>query len=102
MVQAEKSAPTSIGRQEIAKRIATQTNLSQKQAGVVLETTLAAICSALVEGEEVRLIDFGTFRVRKSAARKGVNPGNRAPIEIPAKDRVRFTPGKALSEAVQK
>ena len=42
------------------------------------------------------------FKVKRSAARKGVNPRNRQTIEVPAKDRVRFSPGKDLSEAVVK
>jgi DNA-binding protein HU-beta len=40
--------------------------------------------------------------VRRSAARKGVNPRDRKPIQVPAKNRVRFSPGKELSEAVVK
>jgi DNA-binding protein HU-beta len=50
----------------------------------------------------VRLVGFGSFKVRTSAARRGVNPQNRRPIEVPAKERVRFSPGKELSEAVMK
>jgi DNA-binding protein HU-beta len=91
-----------IGRQELSKRIAKQANLSQKQAGEVLEATLTAIREALQKGDEVRLVGFGSFKVRQSAARKGVNPRDRQPIEVPAKDRVRFFPGKDLSEAVLK
>ena len=68
----------------------------------MLEATLTAIREALQNGDEVRLVGFGSFKVRQSAARKGVNPRNREIIEVPAKDRVRFFPGKDLSEAVIK
>ncbi len=98
----EKDATSTIGRQELSKRIAKQAKLSQKQAAEVLEATLDAIREALQEGDEVRLVGFGSFKVRQSAARKGVNPRNGQAIEVPAKDRVRFTPGKELSEAVVK
>ncbi len=91
-----------IGRQELSKRIAKQAKLSQKQAAEVLEATLTAIREALQNGDEVRLVGFGSFKVRQSAARKGVNPRDRKPIEVPAKERVRFFPGKELSEAVVK
>ncbi len=97
----EKTAET-IGRQELSKRIAKEAKLSQKQAAEVLEATLTAIREALQNGDEVRLVGFGSFKVRQSAARKGVNPRNREIIEVPAKDRVRFFPGKELSEAVIK
>ncbi|MGH2481670.1 MAG: HU family DNA-binding protein, partial [Ktedonobacteraceae bacterium] len=87
---------------ELTKRIATQADLTQKKASEVLEALLDGIREELQSGHEVRLVGFGSFKVRRSAARKGVNPRNRETIEVPAKDRVRFSPGKELSEAVEK
>lgn len=101
----EKTAAThtTIGRQELSKRIAKQAKLTQKEASVVLEATLDAIREALENGDEVRLVGFGSFKVRVSAARNGVNPRNQNErIQVPAKERVRFYPGKELSEAVLK
>jgi len=97
-----KSTTTIVGRQELTKRIAAQSGLTQKKAGEVLEATLDNIRDSLHAGNEVRLVGFGSFKVRKSAARKGVNPRDRKPIQVPAKNRVRFSPGKELSEAVLK
>ena len=99
---ATKSGSTVIGRQELTRRIASQAKLTQKQAADVLEATLTSIREALQNGNEVRLVGFGSFKVRKSAARKGVNPRDRQPIEVPAKERVRFSPGKELADAVVK
>lgn len=93
---------TIVGRQELTRRIATEAKLTQKQASQVLETTLDTIREALQNGNEVRLVGFGSFKVRTSAARKGVNPRDRQPIQVPAKERVRFFPGKELSDAVVK
>ena len=98
----EQDASKTVGRKELAKRISQEAHLSQKQAAQVLETTLVAIREALQEGNEVVLVGFGSFRVRQSAPRSGVNPRNKEHIEIPAKERVRFSPGKELSEAVVK
>jgi nucleoid DNA-binding protein len=106
MATTKKSATnaesTIVGRQELTKSIATQTGLTQKKSAEVLEATLVTIRQSLSEGNEVRLVGFGSFKVRRSAARKGVNPRDRKPIEVPAKDRVRFSPGKELSDAVEK
>ena len=102
MAETKTADSQTIGRQELSKRIAKEAKLSQKQAAEVLEATLTAIREALQNGDEVRLVGFGSFKVRQSAARKGVNPRNREIIEVPAKDRVRFFPGKELSEAVVK
>ena len=100
----ENTASTSntIGRQELSKRIAQQADISQKQAQAALEATLKTIREALQNGNEVRLVGFGSFKVRQSAARKGVNPRDRQPIQVPAKERVRFFPGKELADAVVK
>jgi DNA-binding protein HU-beta len=95
-----KSTSTIVGRQELTRRIATQAGLTQKKAGEVLEATLDTIRDSLQSGNEVRLVGFGSFKVRESAARKGVNPRDRKPIQVPAKNRVRFSPGKELSDAV--
>ena len=97
-----KSTSTIVGRQELTRRIAAQAGLTQKKAGEVLEATLDTIRDSLKTGSEVRLVGFGSFKVRESAARKGVNPRDRKPIQVPAKNRVRFSPGKELSEAVLK
>ncbi|HYX49524.1 MAG TPA: HU family DNA-binding protein, partial [Ktedonobacteraceae bacterium] len=62
-----KSTSTIVGRQELTKRIASQTGLTQKKAGEVLEATLDTIRESLNAGNEVRLVGFGSFKVRESA-----------------------------------
>jgi nucleoid DNA-binding protein len=102
MANKKETAPGAVGRQELTRRVAQKTQLSQKQVAEVLEATLDSVREALQSGDEVRLVGFGSFKVRTSAARRGVNPRDRQPIEVPAKERVRFSPGKELSEAVLK
>src|ERR1700756_4216299 len=89
-----------MGKTELVARMAKQSGKSLKESGEVVNTTLEAIRDALQGGEEVRLTGFGSFAVRTSAARMGVNPRTRAKIKIPAKQRVHFSAGKDLSEAV--
>ena len=98
---AGKSA-TITGRQEITRKIASSAGLTQKKSAEVLEATLSAIEDSLKAGHEVRLVGFGSFKVRRSAARKGVNPRSGQPLQVAAKNRVRFSPGKDLSDAVLK
>ncbi|HLQ29432.1 MAG TPA: HU family DNA-binding protein [Ktedonobacteraceae bacterium] len=99
---ASTSASPTVGRQELSRRIAQEVDISQKQAQTALEATLKAIREALQKGDEVRLVGFGSFKVRTSAARKGVNPRDQKPIHVPAKERVRFFPGKELADSVVK
>ncbi|HAO21060.1 MAG: DNA-binding protein [Desulfobacteraceae bacterium IS3] len=80
---------------EVAKVVSTK-----KEAQEAVDAVFGAITKALGEGDPVTLIGFGTFKVAKRAARKGRNPKTGKEINIPAKTVPRFTPGKALKDAV--
>lgn len=90
-----------MNKAELIKAIAAKSELSQKDAKDALEATLETIKDALVKGEKVQLIGFGTFEVRDRAARKGRNPQTGAEIEIPATKIPAFKPGKALKNVVK-
>jgi len=55
----------------------------------------------LKQGDKVSLIGFGTFGVAKRSARTGRNPRTKAPLQIPAKNVVKFKPGSELSKSVK-
>ncbi len=86
---------------DLIKEIANQTGLSQKDAAGALEAFLKATTKALKKGDVVTLIGFGTFKVVKTAARKGRNPQTGKEIQIKASKRAKFTAGKALKDAVK-
>lgn len=76
--------------------------ISKKNAGEALEAILEAITSNLAQGKSVSLTGFGTFRVSKRNARKGVNPRNpEQSIEIPAMILPAFKAGKTLKDAIR-
>ena len=85
---------------DLIKEIANVAAVSQKDAGNSLDAALKTITEALKKGETITLIGFGTFKVSKSAARKGRNPQTGEEINIKASNRVKFTAGKALKDAV--
>ena len=58
------------------------------------------VTSALKKGDKVTLVGFGTWEVRKRAARKGVNPRTGEAIKIKATKVVSFKPGAAMKQAV--
>lgn len=89
-----------IGKTELIRRVAQNSGKSNKETADLVNNTLDAIRDALKAGEEVRLVGFGSFAVKTTKARTGVNPQTRAKIQVPAKRRVRFSPGKELDEAV--
>ena len=86
---------------DLIKEIANQTGLSQKDASASVEAFLKATSKALKKGDAVTLIGFGTFKVVKTAARKGRNPQTGKEIQIKASKRVKFSAGKALKDSVK-
>ena len=73
---------------------------SKTEARAAVDSMLANISKALKKKEDVTITGFGTFKAVKRKARKGRNPYTGEPIKIKASTRVKFTPGKALKEAV--
>ena len=71
-------------------------------AVAAVTATLEAITSALKDGDKVQLVGFGSFEVKKRAARVGRNPKTNDTIEIPASVVPVFKAGKALKDAVAK
>jgi DNA-binding protein HU-beta len=87
---------------ELIDKIASGAGLSKADASRALDTSLDAIKATLKKGQKVTLVGFGTFSVSKRKARKGRNPKTGQAINIPATKTPRFSPGKALKDAVRK
>ena len=60
------------------------------------------VTESLVKGDKIQLVGFGSFEVRKRAARKGRNPQTKEEIKIPASKAPVFKAGKALKDLVNK
>ena len=84
---------------ELIAKIA-EAGLSKKDAGIALDTAIAAIGDALAKGESVQLIGFGTFSVKERAAREGRNPRTGEVVKIKAAKAPAFKAGKALKDKV--
>ena len=55
---------------------------------------------ALVAGDKVALVGFGTFSVAERPAREGINPATKEKIQIAAKKQVKFKAGSELADAL--
>ena len=82
-------------------KIAEDADLTKKSAEAALNAFIGAIETSLKKGEKVQLVGFGSFEVRKRAARKGRNPQTKEEIKIPASKAPVFKAGKAFKEAVE-
>ena len=91
-----------MNKAELISAVAATAEVSKKDAEAVIIATLDTITAALKEGEKVQLVGFGSFEVKKRAARIGRNPKTKESIEIPASVVPVFKAGKALKDAVAK
>jgi len=89
-------------KQDLIAGAAQKTGVTKKAAQEVLDTMLEMITKSLKKGETVTITGFGTFRVSKRSARKGVNPRKPSEIiKIPAMKLPAFKAGKTLKEAIR-
>ena len=91
-----------MNKAELVEIISEKTGTTKKIAEAQLEAFVDAIADSLKKGEKVQLVGFGSFEVRKRAARKGRNPQTGAEMKIPASSAPVFKAGKALKDAVNK
>ena len=91
-----------MNKAELISAVAANADVSKKEAEAVITAALDVITNALKEGEKVQMVGFGSFEVKKRAARVGRNPQTKEAVEIPASVVPVFKAGKGLKDAVAK
>jgi DNA-binding protein HU-beta len=91
-----------MNKTELVAAVATKAELSKKDAEAAVSAVIDSITDALIDGDKVALVGFGTFDVKTRAARTGLNPRTKEKIEIAASKAPAFKAGKALKDAVNK
>ena len=91
-----------MNKADLIAAIAAKTGETKKAAEETVNAFVEVVSNALVEGDKVQLVGFGSFEVRKRAARKGRNPQTKEEIKIPASKAPVFKAGKQLKELVNK
>ena len=91
-----------MNKAELIAAVAEKASLSKKDSEAAVNAALEAISAALQDGDKVQLVGFGSFEVKKRAARTGRNPRTTEVVEIPASQVLVFKAGKALKDAVGK
>ncbi len=89
-----------MNKAELIDAVANSADISKAAAGRAIDGAITAITKALKKGDSVTLVGFGTFSVRKRAARNGRNPRTGETIKIRASKVPGFKSGKALKEAI--
>ena len=91
-----------MNKTELVAAVAAKAELFKKDAEAAVSAVIDSITDALVDGDKVALIGFGTFEVKTRAACKGLNPRTKEEIDIPASKAPAFKAGKAFKDAVNK
>jgi integration host factor subunit beta len=93
MAESSRSAMT---KADLISVVAKRLEITQVQAGIIVEAALKSIVSALQGGQEVEIRGFGSFRFRNRAPRKGRNPKTGERVDVPPKKIPYFKMGKEL------
>ena len=91
-----------MNKAELVAALAEKTGDTKKASETAVNAFIDVVTEALKKGEKVQLVGFGSFEVRKRAARKGRNPQTKEEIKIPASKAPVFKAGKALKDLVNK
>lgn len=91
-----------MNKTDLINAIAAKSGLNKKNSEAALNAFVASVEESLTKGDKVVLVGFGTFEVRKRAARKGRNPQTKKEITIPASNAPVFKAGKGLKDIVNK
>lgn len=87
---------------ELIETVASNAQITKKEADAVVNATLDAIIDGLAKKGKVIIPGFGSFEVRNKTAREGRNPRTGEKVKIAAKRAPAFKPGKAMKDAVEK
>jgi DNA-binding protein HU-beta len=89
-----------MNKAELVDFVAEDTNITKKEAKLLVNSVVDGIAKGLVEDGKVTLVGFGSFSKANRAARKGRNPSTGEEMQIPAKVVPKFKPSQALKDAV--
>lgn len=90
-----------MNKTELINAIAEKTGVAKKDAVQVVDAFTEVVTDELKNGGDLRLVGFGTFKVKERAARTGINPQTKEKIEIAASKAPAFVASSALKEAVK-
>ena len=91
-----------MNKTELIDKIAAGSGISKADAKKALDATVVALKDALVAGDKIQLVGFGTFSVSERPAREGINPATKEKIQIAAKKVAKFKAGAELADALNK
>ncbi len=89
-----------MNKSQLIDIVARDSGLKRKDSEAAVNAVIGALEQALVSGDKIQIVGFGSFEIKERAARKGRNPANGQEIDIPASKHISFSAGKALKDKI--
>lgn len=89
-----------MSKTQLVELVAAKAGLTKADAGRAVDAVLEGIETGLKKEGKVAFVGFGTFAVKKRAARDGINPLTKEPLHIPAKKAITFKAGSKLKDSI--
>ena len=87
---------------EIVNSISNATGLTKVETEAVVNGFISTLKEAMMNGENVEIRGFGTFKIKKKKARIARNPRTSEKVEVPERFVPIFKPSRDLKNAVDK
>ena len=94
-------ATSRVGKNDLIGNVAGTAELTKENAKKVINAVLEGIFSILKQSGKLQLVNFGTFTVKKTKERQGINPKTQEPITIPAGYRMGFKVSNSWKEGMK-
>ena len=90
-----------LNKKALTEVVAEKLGSTKKDAAAAIDAVCEAIADELQKGNKIDISGFGKFEVKERAARQGINPATKEPIQIPATKVPAFKAAKAFKESVK-
>lgn len=88
-------------KKDLVLSVAKETGVTQVEVKRVIQQMLHNVIESLKEGKTIELRNFGVFKVRTRAPRRGRNPKTGEEVPVPAKRVVVFKPGLLMRQDIK-
>ncbi len=90
-----------MNKSDFIVKVAEKAEIDKKEAEKIVSAVFDTIVETVANGDDIRIVGFGTFESRERKERTGVNPRTKEQITIPASKIPAFKAGKAFKDAVE-
>ena len=88
-------------KKDLVLLVAKETGITQVDVKRVVQRVLHHLIDNLKQGKTIELRNFGVFKVRQRAPRRGRNPKTGQEVPVPSKRVVVFKPGLLMRQDIK-